>query len=114
MAPGGDELISTGSFILCNVGFYKLYLNSYQYPRLFAGQLDAIGMEGVVLFRRHDRNRDGVLNLKEFEPLAHRLIQAQVGFFSRFRVGVTEALSINFPVMILQKYLLGSLNHLYI
>jgi hypothetical protein len=33
-----------------------------------------LGLEGVVLFKQHDRNNDGVLTLEEFEPLAHRLL----------------------------------------
>ena len=35
-----------------------------------------IGLEGVVLFKRHDRNNDGVLSLEEFRPIARQLINA--------------------------------------
>ena len=37
------------------------------------GIVDDIGVEGIVLFRKHDRDNDGYLSLEEFEPLAHHL-----------------------------------------
>ena len=38
-------------------------------------------MDGVIMFRRYDRDRDGVLSMEEFEPLAHRLLELNVGAF---------------------------------
>ena len=40
--------------------------------------MEDLGMEGVVIFKQHDRNGDGVLSLDEFEPIAHRLLQVNV------------------------------------
>ena len=40
--------------------------------------INDIGMEGVILFRQHDRDHDGYLSLSEFEPLAHRLSEVRV------------------------------------
>lgn len=37
--------------------------------------MEDLGLDGVILFKQHDRNKDGVLSLGEFEPLAHRLLQ---------------------------------------
>ena len=31
-------------------------------------------MEGVIAFKQHDRNNDGVLSIEEFEQIAHRLL----------------------------------------
>ena len=38
-----------------------------------------LGLDGVIMFRQHDRDSDGVLDLVEFEPLAHRLLEINVG-----------------------------------
>ena len=40
--------------------------------------MDSMGVDGVIMFRRYDRDADGVLSLEEFEPLAHRLLEINV------------------------------------
>ena len=42
--------------------------------------LQDVGMDGVILFKQHDRDMDGVLSIEEFEPLAHRLALVNVNF----------------------------------
>ncbi|KAK2147360.1 hypothetical protein LSH36_557g01040 [Paralvinella palmiformis] len=37
--------------------------------------IDDLGIDGVIIFKQHDRDNDGVLSLGEFEPIAHRLLQ---------------------------------------
>ena len=40
--------------------------------------MDSMGVDGVIMFRRYDRDADGVLSMEEFEPLAHRLLEINV------------------------------------
>ena len=40
--------------------------------------IDDLGIDGVIIFKQHDRDNDGVLSLGEFEPIAHRLLQINV------------------------------------
>ena len=40
--------------------------------------VEDMGMEGVIAFKQHDRNNDGVLSIEEFEPIAHRLLDSGV------------------------------------
>ena len=40
--------------------------------------LEDMGVEGVMLFRQHDRDDDGVLSMQEFEPLVHRILETNV------------------------------------
>ena len=42
-----------------------------------------MGVDGVIMFRRYDRDGDGVLSMEEFEPLAHRLLELNVSAFTR-------------------------------
>ena len=44
--------------------------------------LDSMGVDGVIMFRRYDRDGDGVLSMEEFEPLAHRLLELNVSTFA--------------------------------
>ena len=37
-----------------------------------------VGLDGVVIFRQHDRDGDGYLSLDEFEPIAHVLKDIEV------------------------------------
>lgn len=37
-----------------------------------------LGLEGIVLFRQHDRDGDGFLSLDEFEPIAHVVKEVNV------------------------------------
>ena len=54
---------------------YRLATGGFYVP----GELvEDIGVDGIVLFKQHDRNNDGVLSLDEFEPLAHRIIDVNV------------------------------------
>lgn len=46
--------------------------------RVPADVLEDMGMDGVLLFKRHDRDDDGKLSLEEFEPLAHRLLEINI------------------------------------
>ena len=41
--------------------------------------VEDMGIDGVLLFKRHDRDNDGVLSIEEFEPLAHQLKDIKVG-----------------------------------
>ena len=52
----------------------------YMEPRfqLDPAQVEDLGVEGVSMFRVHDRDDDGFLSLEEFEPLAHRLLEVNV------------------------------------
>ena len=36
--------------------------------------VEDIGMDGVIMFKQHDINDDGFLSLREFEPIAHQLL----------------------------------------
>ena len=49
--------------------------------KTFFQLLDSMGVDGVIMFRRYDRDGDGVLSMEEFEPLAHRLLELNVGAF---------------------------------
>ena len=61
-----------------------MYLASLQ-PRFYVPPeiMEDLGVEGVIMFRQHDRDSDGVLNLQEFEPLAHRLLEINVSGLKR-------------------------------
>ena len=37
-----------------------------------------MGVDGVIMFRRYDRDGNGVLSMEEFEPIAHRLLELNV------------------------------------
>lgn len=56
-----------------------LYLGAVR-PRYYISPeiMQDLGLDGVIMFRRHDRNSDGVLDIVEFEPLAHRLLEMNV------------------------------------
>ena len=62
------------------IGGLTVGFHSWLEPRFSVSpeMLQDLGVEGVQLFRKHDRNGDGVLSLEEFEPLAHRLLQSEV------------------------------------
>lgn len=47
--------------------------SSAQY-RVPSQLVEDIGMDGVILFKQHDINDDGFLSLREFEPIAHQLL----------------------------------------
>ena len=47
--------------------------------------VDDMGVDGVILFRQHDRDDNGQLSLEEFEPLAHQLLEVNVSISSRPR-----------------------------
>lgn len=40
--------------------------------------MEDLGLDGVLMFKRHDRDNDGLLSLQEFEPLGHRLLEIKV------------------------------------
>lgn len=56
-----------------------LYLGAVR-PRYYISPeiMQDLGLDGVIMFRRHDRNSDGVLDIVEFEPLAHRLLEMNI------------------------------------
>lgn len=42
--------------------------------------IEDLGMDGIILFKQHDRDDDGYLSLQEFEPLAHRIKEVNETF----------------------------------
>ena len=63
------------------VGLLAIYLGADYAVSLYrprwevdSATLEDMGVDGVVLFRKHDRDNDGVLSLEEFEPLAHQIV----------------------------------------
>ena len=67
------------------VGLLAIYLGSDYVVSLYKPRwqvdpatLEDMGVDGVVLFRKHDRDNDGVLSLEEFEPLAHQMLDQEV------------------------------------
>ena len=40
--------------------------------------VEDMGLESILLFKRHDRDDDGFLSIEEFEPLAHQLKEVNV------------------------------------
>ena len=66
-------------------GLLSIYLGtdyalSFYEPRWQVDQetLDDMGIDGVVLFRKHDRDSDGFLSLEEFEPLSHQMLDSNL------------------------------------
>lgn len=41
-----------------------------------------MGPDALALFRQHDVNDDGALDVREFEPLAHILVDVNVSSFT--------------------------------
>lgn len=66
-------------------GIVSVFIGSYSYlfiyvPRYHVSDqlVDAVGQQGVLIFRQYDRDGDGYLSLHEFEPLANKLANVTV------------------------------------
>ena len=53
---------------------YAFGIGSSTQYRIPSQLVEDVGIDGVILFKQHDINDDGFLSLREFEPIAHQLL----------------------------------------